>query len=215
MTEVLDLFSGLGGFSAAFAEDPAYEVTTVDIEPDFNPDICADILDLTWQDLPDADIVLASPPCTAFSVLAVGHHWGETVAGSYQPKTDFARTSLQIVHHTIGIIEAISPEWWVMENPRGMLRKKYRMPDYPIWYCQYGNDAAKPTDLWGRLPPSFEAKQCANDNPYCNHVRAPAGSRSGVQGQASAAERSLVPYGVSEAIKESIENPEPKQMTLI
>jgi hypothetical protein len=215
MTEVLDLFSGLGGFSAAFEEDPAYNVTTVDIEAEFRPDIVADVLELTWQDLPDADILLASPPCTAFTVLSIGHHWAVRGGEKYKPKTDFARTSIQLVHHTIGLIEAIDPEWWVMENPRGMLRKKYRMPDYPIWYCQFGHDSAKPTDLWGRLPPSFEPKTCSNDNPFCDHERAPAGSRSGIQGMLTGAERALVPYGLSEAIKDSIEHPEPKQMTLV
>jgi len=215
MIEVLDLFSGLGGFSAAFEKDSGYHVTTVDINPDFQPDIVADVLELSWQDFPDANIVLASPPCTAFSVLSIGHHWSQKEDGRFEPNTDFARTSIQLVHHTIGLIEAIHPEWWVMENPRGMLRKKYRMPDYPIWYCQFGHDSAKPTDLWGRLPPSFEPKTCSNDNPFCDHERAPAGSRSGIQGISTGPERALVPYGLSEAIKESIEQPEPKQMTLI
>lgn len=35
---VLDLFSGLGGWSAAF-RDRGHEVITLDIEPKFKPDI--------------------------------------------------------------------------------------------------------------------------------------------------------------------------------
>jgi hypothetical protein len=43
---VLDLFSGLGGFSSAFADSERWRVTTVDIEPRFDPDIQADVFEL-------------------------------------------------------------------------------------------------------------------------------------------------------------------------
>jgi len=214
MTIVLDLFSGLGGFSSAFAVDRAYQVTTVDIEEKFNPDIQADVLDLRWEDLPDADIVLASPPCTAFTVMQIGKRWRVDDDDVAHPIEDFAKTSLTLVHHTIGLIKAIDPDWWVMENPMGMLRKVFRPPDYHVWYCQYGVSHAKPTDLWGYLPDSFEPKSCKNNNPYCDHTRAPAGSSTGIQGGLSSAERAKVPIGLSESIKESIEHPEPKQLTL-
>ena len=42
---VLDLFSGLGGWSAAF-KDRGHAVTTLDIEPKFKPDIVKDILEI-------------------------------------------------------------------------------------------------------------------------------------------------------------------------
>ena len=41
--KVLDLFSGLGGFSQAF-KDRGHKVTTLDNNPEFNPDICIDIM---------------------------------------------------------------------------------------------------------------------------------------------------------------------------
>ena len=214
MKKVLDLFSGLGGFSSAFDVDPAYEVTTVDIEEKFNPDIQADVLDMRWEDLPDADIILASPPCTAFTVLRIGHCWKTDDRGVAHPIDDFARTSLMLVHHTVGLIKAIDPDWWIMENPMGMLRKVWRLPDYHVWYCQYGADYAKPTDLWGKLPPSFEPERCENGNPFCDHARAGRGVKNGVQGLSNSAERAKVPIGLSESIKESIEHPEPKQLTL-
>lgn len=43
---VLDLFCGLGGFSSAFKESERWDVTTVDIEERFDPDITADVMDL-------------------------------------------------------------------------------------------------------------------------------------------------------------------------
>ena len=42
----IDLCSGLGGFSQAFRDDPAWEVITVDINPKFKPTIVADVCNL-------------------------------------------------------------------------------------------------------------------------------------------------------------------------
>lgn len=46
--KVLDLFSGLGGWSAAF-KDRGHNVLTVDIEPKFNPDYCMNIMDVEYH----------------------------------------------------------------------------------------------------------------------------------------------------------------------
>ena len=71
----LDLFCGLGGFSAAFEDSDRWDLTTVDINERFNPDIVADVFELRPSDLEeDFDVVLASPPCTSFSLAANGHH---------------------------------------------------------------------------------------------------------------------------------------------
>ena len=82
---VLDLFSGLGGWSAAF-KDRGHSVTTLDIEPKFKPDICADILSIdSISKLGTFDIVLASPPCEVFSIAAAWlHHWKKE-DGRYVP----------------------------------------------------------------------------------------------------------------------------------
>lgn len=39
------------------------------------------------------DIIWASPPCTAFSVSAIGHHWRKTKKG-FKPKTDTAKLGI-------------------------------------------------------------------------------------------------------------------------
>lgn len=207
----LDLFAGLGGFSAAFADADGWDVTTVDVKERFDPDICADILELHPSDLPDADVVLASPPCTAFSMAASGTH----LDSDGRPVSEWGRTSLALVHHTIGLIKAINPEWYVIENPMGGMRRQLGEPDAHVWWCRYGSSRAKPTDLWGRLPPSFEAERCFNGNSECHHESAPRGSDSGTQESSrSAAERAEIPYGLSEAILQAVENPEPRQTTL-
>lgn len=211
VSHCLDLFAGLGGFSAAFNDSLRWDVTTVEIEERFEPDICADILDLRPEDLPDADVVLASPPCTAFSMAASGTH----LDGDGRPVSEWGRTSLALVHHTVGLIKALDPDYWIIENPMGGMRRQLGEPDAHVWWCRYGSDRAKPTDLWGRLPPSFDARRCSNGNTSCHHEAAPRGSNAGTQASnLSAAERAKLPYGLSEAILDAVENPEPEQQTL-
>lgn len=207
----LDLFSGLGGFSAAFWESPNWGVVTVDIEEDFDPDIQADVLDLRPDDLPDPDVVLASPPCTAFSMAAHGTH----LDGDGRPVSEWGRESLALVHHTVGLIKALDPEWWILENPMGGMRRQLGDPDAHVWWCQYGSSRAKPTDLWGRIPPSFDARRCHRENPQCDHERAPRSSNRGTDASGqTAAQRAEIPLGLSEEILEAVENPAPIQQTI-
>lgn len=51
--KVIDLYSGLGGWGAAFL-DRGHDVLSVDIEPSFNPDIVSDIRDLFREDITDS-----------------------------------------------------------------------------------------------------------------------------------------------------------------
>ncbi len=62
---MLDLFAGLGGASAAMRER-VWEVTTLDVEAGFEPDIVADIRVFHWEGGP-MDLIWASPPCEEFS----------------------------------------------------------------------------------------------------------------------------------------------------
>ena len=206
----LDLFAGLGGFSQAFEDADDWTVTTVDLEEEFDPDIQADVLELRPSDLPDADVVLASPPCTAFSMAASGSH----IDPDGRPVSEWGAESLTLTHHTVGLIQGLDPSWYFVENPRGGMRQVLGEPDRHIWLCQYGHHAAKPTDLWGRIPPSFEARTCHNGNADCHHEPAPRGSSGGIQGMGTSAERAKLPYGLSASILEAVENPEPEQQTL-
>lgn len=207
----LDLFSGEGGWHAAFADAGGWQVVTVDTDARFGPDIRADVLDLRPSDLPDADVVLASPPCTAFSMAASGTH----IDADGRPVSDWGAESIALTHHTRGLCRALDPEWYVIENPMGGMRKELGPPDAHVWWCRYGSDRAKPTDLWGRLPPSFDARRCWNGNADCHHEPAPRGSDAGTQrGDRDAAERARIPYGLSEAVLAAVESPAPEQRTL-
>lgn len=198
----LDLFCGLGGFSAAFADSEGWRVVTVDIEEEFDPDIQADVMDLRPSDLPDADVVLASPPCTAFSMAASGTH----LDSDGNPVSEWGEESIALVHHTVGLIKSLSPDYWILENPMGGMRKHLGQPDAHVWWCQYGSNRAKPTDLWGDIPDGFDAQRCWNGDENCHHEKAPRGSDAGTQDSGrDAAERAKVPYELSQAILKAVE----------
>ncbi len=146
---VIDLFSGLGGFSQSFV-DRGHNVVRIDNEPSLAHvphTTIADVLALTFWDLPDAvDIVLASPPCTHFSCAAGWRYWKN---GFPSPEVE---ESVKLVKYTLALINGIDPKYWVLENPRGMLRKVIGPPVVTTWWGSWGMPYLKPTDLWGKLP---------------------------------------------------------------
>ena len=230
---VLDLYAGLKGWSQPFA-DRGHETYSVELDPSFAPDLVADIGTLTAADLggPGAfDIVLASPPCTHFTVMQIGRHWNK----DHTPKTEQAQRSLDLVLHTVRLIRDLDPQAWVMENPVAKLRRllEQHHPELErrtVHYCQYGEKRMKPTDLWSdRWLPSLDllpvcrtrknkdselagqAHVAADgsewvldaDGKPC-HARAARGSTTGTQGMSSA-EAALIPYPLALQVCEAAE----------
>ena len=215
--KMLDLFAGLEGWSEPWRA-AGHEVFSVDYDPAFDVDLHADIFDLKVSDLPWVpDVVLASPPCETFSVASIGHHWtgGHRV---YEPKTEEARNGKRLVAATWTLIQDLmemGTEYYVIENPRGVLRKLGILPENPttVWYCHYGEDRGKPTDLWNNLQGQWTPSPvCHNQRPEhpadccCrDHVGARRGARTGTQGIGTYADRSKIPYDLSESIMTALE----------
>lgn len=140
---VLDLFAGFGGWSEPWRQAGA-EICTVDLDPRFGADIQEDFLKMRLSDLPwIPTIVLASPPCEAFSTLAGDLHWQRG-----KPQTRRAVIGQRMVLKTDRWIRELKPRHGLIENPRALLRKIWRAPTYTVSYCHYGDDRLKPTDLW-------------------------------------------------------------------
>jgi hypothetical protein len=190
--KMLDLFSGLGGWSSAF-KARGHEVVTVDLEPSFQPTVCADIMQLTAKDLHHLgpfDIVTASPMCNCFSVMTISRHW--SIDGKPNPET---KDSIRMVGHTVDLILNLFPRWWVLENPMGMMRHVLGKPSATTYFASWGDLAYKPTDLWGVLPKTVEWKKPRN------WQKASRGSQAGgTQAKPNAAERARIPYGLSLAL---------------
>lgn len=204
---ILDLFAGVGGERRRAAiEARGHELITLDLEPKFGNTITADILEMTADKLGGFDFIWASPPCEAFSVASIGHHWGGGVK-QYEPKTAHAVLSQRIVEHTKNLIAEIKPRFgFLIENPRGVLRKLPCVKDLPrvtVTYCRYGDTRMKPTDLWGEVPGWKPRAMCHNGNT--DHEAAPRGAKTGTQGIKGAAERSVVPWELWDEILTVIE----------
>ena len=202
---VFDLFAGTGSSTQAF-EDAGDTVIKFEFDEAFEADEHIDIMQLEAEELIERygmpDFVWASPPCTAFSVASIGHHWID----SAKPRTDEARAAMRLVKFTRDLIERLNPRWgFVIENPRGMLRKLPILNNLTRWtvtYCQYGDSRMKPTDLWTNITTWLPRPACANGAPC--HDPAPRGARAGTQGRVGAVERSMVPYELGEEIRRAI-----------
>lgn len=184
--KVLELFAGSRSIGKV-ADELGYEVFSSDIFPFDKVDYVEDILSFDVSKVPfKPDVLWASPPCTTYSIAAISKH---------RPKvgeiSEFSKVSDQIMHKLFEIIRELQPRFWYIENPRAMLRKQPFMANIPrttVWYCQYGDENAKPTDIWSNNLKSLTnldgwdpRPECFNGNPDCHHASAPRGSLTGIQ----------------------------------
>ena len=184
--KVIELFSGTESFSKV-SRERGHQAFTIEMDRSFNPNLCINILDLDISMIPEEfknpDIIWASPPCTTFSVASIRHYWENG-----KPKNEKTLEGIKIVKKTIEIIEALKPKFFIIENPRGMLRKQEFMLSLKrdtVTYCQYGLEYQKATDLWNNLINW-------NHKPMCS-PRSPRGSRNGIQGVLPARRPALHP----------------------
>lgn len=205
---IFDLFAGTGSATKAFV-DSGDTVITFELDSSFSATETVDIMTLNSLDLlakyGKPDFIWASPPCTAFSVASMGYHW--KTGGLYpEPRTSAALFNQELVWHTRKLIAELEPQYgFIIENPRGMLRKLppvQGLPRVTISYCQYGDTRMKPTDLWGAVVNWTPRPACSNGAPC--HEPAPRGSRTGTQGLAGSKTRSMIPYDLGQEIRQAI-----------
>ena len=204
--KLLELFAGSRSVGKE-AEKLGIDVFSVDWTDYENINLVKDIEFLQKDDIPFIpDIVWASPDCTTYSIASCSTHR----TNSIEPKSDYAKKCDKVNQHWISLIK----EWlkdnpnliFFIENPRGMLRKMPFMQEFKrhtIWYCQYGDDRAKPTDIWTNSETWKPRKECKNGNPNCHHQRAPRGSKTGTQGKKGSYDRSIIPSELCKEIMES------------
>lgn len=203
---VLELFAGSRSIGKQ-AELLEMNVFSVDWQNFEGIDLAIDIEDLSPDDIPFIpDAVWASPDCTTYTIAAISHHRNGT-----EPKSEYAKKCDRVNEHFINLINGwliINPDMvFFIENPRGMLRKMPFMKEFKrhtIWYCQYGDDRAKPTDIWTNSKNWSPRPVCKNGNKECHHQPAPRGSKTGTQGRKGSYERSKIPEQLCKEILTSI-----------
>ena len=211
--KILELFAGSCSFSNV-AKEYGHETFTVDNGKDLftinhysKIDLVENMMNVNPEDIPwQPDFIWASPPCTTFSIASCGHHWNAPDEnGNREPKTKEAEIGLLLLEQTIWLMNELQPKYYVIENPRGLMRKmgavEY-LPRHTVTYCQYGDTRMKPTDLWTNLPWT-PRPMCKNGMPC--HEAAPRGSKTGTQGLKHSYARSKVPYELCKEILNVIE----------
>jgi len=176
------------------AESRGYKGISFEIEPRFNPTFCVDLLTpegqlKMWEyvKMSNTQSVWMSIVCTSFSLASGNKHWDKDKS----PKTEEAIKGLQMLDFAKRIAEycQANNKFFFIENPNG--RAVWFLPDKwlkRVWYCQYGDIRAKPTNIWTNL--DIEFRTCHNGNPKCHHERAPRGSKIGTQGLKDSESRS-------------------------
>ena len=197
--KLLELFCGTKSIAKVF-EKNGYDVFTVDINKDFEPDLCVDILDLTYDMIPEEfrkpDVIWASPPCTTFSVASLYHYWNDG-----RPSSKKTWLGISNVLKTLQVIEDLKPKYWFIENPRGMLRKQSFMTGLhrkTVTYCQYGDFRQKPTDIWTNAE-HWVPKPACSPGDSC-HMSARRGEDRGTQYLHGSKSRAVIPELLCEEI---------------
>jgi len=200
---VLDLFSGYGGFSQGFLER-GHEVVRYDIDPKFrdtpNTEL-KDVFDLTSDDIKGYDVILASPDCTYLS------------HANHTPDKESLAIAMQLARHTNTIIQGADPQYYIIENPRGRMRKILGVPIITTAWGYWGTAYFKPTDLFGKVPsldwPSRYTTPAPKEH-WKNFVK----DKFSYLAPRDPSLRALVPYPFSLALCIAIENNAPYQSTL-
>jgi site-specific DNA-cytosine methylase len=169
---MLDLFSGTGSTAKVFRAK-GYEVTTLDNNPKFQPDILTDIMGWNFEKaFPEDyfDVIIASPPCTEYSAAMTCRARDLEMAD-------------QIVQRTMAIINHFQPRHWFIENPKtGLLKGRPFMKEYAfvdVDYCQFSSwGYQKPTRIWG---PAYlrNLKSRVCDQKTCTNIIVRSSGHSG------------------------------------
>ena len=179
---VLDLFCGTKSLKPII-EEKGWKYIGLDIEKIHNPDICIDFLDWDYTTI-KPDLIWGSPDCSCYSLASGNRHFN----ADHTPKTEKCITHLKILDKLKQCInyhlEQNKNLIYFIENPTARMSwfiDPSIYPRYDVSYCQYGCDRMKPTTIWTNKK-GFKSKKCKNNNPNCNHIRAPRGSKTGTQG---------------------------------
>lgn len=213
--KILELHAGSRSIGKA-AEELGHEVFSVDWTAYEGIDLQIDIELLTNMDIPFIpDMIWSSPDCTTYSIAAISHHRNGT-----EPKSDYAKKCDKVNANVLNLIDFYLTYYnknlkYFIENPRGMMRKMPFMlgiPKATVWYCQYGDNRAKPTDIFSNHIVSLfnpngwiPRPECHNGNINCHHESAPRGSKTGTQGKKDSYNRSKIPHELCIEIIKSIE----------
>jgi len=161
------------GSELIYFKECGHDVTTLGLK---GTDIVCDIRDFHTTD--HYNFMIFHPPCTEFSKANYR-------LGKFKDR----RPDMTIVNACLRIIEESRPDYWILENPVGMLRHIIGMPTLTINYGEFGHYCKKPTDLWSNM---LDMELLKSTNWIKN-------SSDFDRGPSSSKKRSMLPYDLSKA----------------
>jgi len=196
--KVLDLCSGLGGFSEAFVDDLEWEIMRIENNPLLSEvphteiidifelrDTLADMFERGYQ--PEkVDLILFSPPCREFSL---GFNAPQAVA-SREGRFEEYSPDMSILECGLEIIKMLEPRFYIIENVKGSIRHFEPYVGEPVcsvgsfWF--YGKFPTFKPGLQGKIPTKKKMDK-GSQHPLRLQYRA------------------LIPLPVSQAIKKAVE----------
>lgn len=214
--KILELFAGSRSIWKE-ADKMWYDVFSIDWTPYDNINLSMDIWNLKKEDIPFIpDMVWASPDCTTYSIAACSAHRNPDKTA----KSKYAKECDKSNKHWILVIKEfllINPNMiFFIENPRWILRHMEFMKEFKrhtVWYCQYWDERAKPTDIWTNSKTWKPRPVCKNYkydkewniiNKHCHHESARRWARTWTQWKKNAHERSKIPKELCKEILLSI-----------
>ena len=197
--KVLDLFSGLGGFSEAFVlnDDEVLRIENNPLLSEVKHTVMMDVRKLrdiiaeglTEGDLNpyllNIDLIVASPPCYDFS-LAYSAPQG-IIARRGKEEFEAYEPDMELFEVTLEIIQMLKPRYWIIENVRGSIRHCEKIGLIPRQkfqaYVLYGNFPKF-------TPPRMATKEKKDVKPHGHPLRANY--------------RALIPLELSESMRKAI-----------
>ena len=131
---LLNLFSGTDSVAMPWRENN-HEVISVDIDPRYRPEICEDILQLSYCKLSTPDVIWASPPCDQYARCRTR----AKTPGNLALADSLAAEAIEIMSY----FQQLNPDlvWFIESGDTTMLwgREVARdLTNYVVLdYCQY------------------------------------------------------------------------------
>jgi len=213
---IIELFAGDRSIGKA-AEKKGFNVFSVDWEAYEKIDLQIDIELLAPSQLPKNPLALwASFDCKTYTIAACSTHRNMDKT----PKTPYAVKCDNVNQNVLSLINRYmsqDPDFvYFIENPRGNLRHMPFMAllkRHTVWYCQYNDERAKPTDIWTNSKTWTPRPMCRNYkydkegniiDKHCHHESARRGAKTGTQGRKNSYERSKIPQELCDEIIDSL-----------
>lgn len=173
--KILDLCAGTGAWSEPYVEK-GYDVVRITL-PYFDV--------RTWEDYLGENYkgIMIAPPCRCFTRTNNGMPLSET------EKID----AMSVVDACLRIVLMTQPEWWVLENPPGRLKRYLGSPRYTFQPWWFGGNTQKTTCLWGNF-------NCPNRIVYNRPGKIEIG---GIQGRQGDYRRAVTPNEFAKAFCEA------------